>query len=353
MTPRILFVAAVAISIMAPALTAGAGPAPTVAPSAATITPAQLDAVLAPIALYPDALLAQMLMAATYSTEIEEADQWLKESANARLRGDGLVTALEPRPWDPSVKALVPFPETIEMLATRPAWIAQFGRAFAAAPAPVMSAIQRLRRQAIATGKLTSAPRQLVQEQSGAIVITPADPAVIYVPVYNPALVFGAWAYPDYPPMFIEPPVGFRVTGADIETGIGFSVGFGVIRPLWGWAHPVWGSGDIDIDTAAYNRINRYGPHASASVWHHEPHPTGYFHITPSEVSPQLPPARQERAVPASKPPARSHDHAKNSLESHRESHHTKNRAKPVKSAAAHRHDKSRHDKNHHDKHHH
>jgi hypothetical protein len=265
--------------------------APAQTPPVATI-----DAMVAPVALYPDALLTPLLMAATYPAELAEAAQWLKVESNARLRGDALVAALEPRPWAPSVKALVPFPETLTMLATRPEWTGPLGKAFAAEPAAVMTEIQKLRHEALATGKLRSTPRMLVATQGADIVIAPADPAVVYVPVYNPALVYGAWPYPDNPPQFIEPPPGFRVSGADIEIGIGFSVGFGTIAPLWGWAHPVWDKGEIAIDTAAYNRINRYGPHVSAATWRYEPHATGYFHITQEEVAPPAPPPRKSLA---------------------------------------------------------
>jgi hypothetical protein len=282
-------------ALVALVLILAAAPAPAQTSSA---TPAgRVEAMVAPVALYPDALLTPLLMAATYPAEIAEAQQWLKPESNARLRGDALVAALEPRPWAPSVKALVPFPETLAMLATRPDWTDQLGKAFAADPALVMATVQKLRHQAVATGALKSSPRLLVQTQGAAIVIAPADPAAVYVPVYNPALVYGAWPFPNFPPKFIEPPPGFRASGADIETGIGFSVGFGTIAPLWGWAHPAWDSGKVEIDIAAYNRINRYGPHVSAETWRYEPHPTGYFHITAAQVAPPAPPPRKSAAA--------------------------------------------------------
>jgi hypothetical protein len=272
-------------------LAAARAPAQIAAPAGA------VDAMVAPVALYPDALLTPLLMAATYPAELAEAAQWLKLESNARLRGDALVAALEPQPWAPSVKALMPFPETLDMMATRPDWTARLGGEFAADPALVLAEVQKLRRQAIATGKLKSSPWLRVETQGASIAIAPADPAVVYIPVYNPALVYGAWPDPDNPPKFIEPPSGFRVSGADIETGIGFSVGFGTIAPLWGWAHPAWDSGKVEIDIAAYNRINRYGPHVSAETWRYEPHPTGYFHITAAQVAPPAPPPRKSAAA--------------------------------------------------------
>ena len=289
-----------ALSLILPAAPASAqtGAAPPVG---------QIDAAVAPVALYPDALLTPLLMAATYPDEVAEADGWLGEAHNATLKGDALVAALEPRPWDPSVKALVPFPVTLDMMAARPAWMALLGHAVIAAPAAVTAEIQKLRRQAIAVGKLKSSPRLTVRDEGGVIAIAPADPAVVYVPVYNPALVFAAWPYPDFPPVFIEPPPGFEVSGADIETGIGFSVGFGVVAPLWGWAHPDWQGGTVAIDVAVYNRINRYGPHVAAGTWHHEPHGTGYFHIAQDQVTPVTPPAKHGHERAAAKPKHGSH----------------------------------------------
>jgi hypothetical protein len=281
-------------------------PAPVPAARQANLPVGQIDALVAPVALYPDALLTPLLMAATYPGEIAEAAAWLKPETNARLRGDALVAALEPRPWAPSVKALVPFPETLTMLATRPAWAGALGTAFAAEPTIVLAEVQTLRHRAAAAGKLKPSPRLKVEMQGAAIAIAPADPAVVYVPVYNPSLVYGAWPYPDYPPQFIEPPPGFRASGADFQTGIGFSIGFGVIAPLWGWAHTDWASGAIAIDTQAYNRINRYGPHVSATLWHHEPHSTGYFHIA-QQPAPPPPTAKHApkaaHAVAAKHPP--------------------------------------------------
>ncbi|HEY5209309.1 MAG TPA: DUF3300 domain-containing protein [Stellaceae bacterium] len=289
----------------------------------ATISAGQLNALVAPVALYPDPLLTPLLMAASYPAEIAEAAAWLNSETNARLRGDALVAALLPRPWAPSVKALVPFPETLTMLATRPEWTGALGKAFAADPAAVLTAVQTLRHRAAASGKLTSSPRLDVRVVGAALAIMPADPSMIYIPVYNPALVYGAWADPNFPPKFIEPPPGFRVSGADLETGIGFSVGFGVIAPLSGWAHPDWAAGTVTIDTAAYNRINRYGPHVSATLWHHEPHPTGYFHIAQQPAPP--PPVAKHPAKLAAKErhhvARHGHEKSRHAAKSHARGH--------------------------------
>jgi hypothetical protein len=257
----------------------------------------QIEATVAPVALYPDALLTPLLMAATYPDEVAEAAAWLAEAHNQKLKGDALAAALEPRPWDPSVKALVPFPVILDMMAARRDWMKELGAMVIAAPASVAAAVQTLRHQAIADGRLKSSPRLRVRDTGSVVTIALADPAVLYIPVYNPALVFGAWTYPDYPPMFIEPPPGFDVSGADIQNGVGFSVGYGVVAPLWGWAHADWSNGAVEVDTAAYNRINRYGPHVAASIWHHEPHATGYFHITQAQITPPTPTGNHDQAA--------------------------------------------------------
>jgi hypothetical protein len=280
MTRNSAAIAALSLCLLALALVSPAS-AQTQAPSVP-----EVDALLAPIALYPDPLLMPLLMAASYPDEVEEAQEWLAHPENARLRGDALVAALTPRPWDPSVKTLVPFPETLGMLAGRPEWMRRLGTAFAASPTTVLAEIQKLRHAAVATGFLKSSPRMTVTAVDKAIALTPADPAVVYVPVYNPALVFGPWPYPDHPPGFIEPPAGFRAGGADMSRGIGFSIGFGVVASLWGWSHPDWAQGTVTINTAAYDRIDRYGPHVASNVWHHETHGTGYFHITQAEITP-------------------------------------------------------------------
>jgi hypothetical protein len=294
MTRNWAAIAALSLCLLALALVSPAR-AQTQAPSVP-----EVDALLAPIALYPDPLLMPLLMAASYPEEVEEAQEWLAHPENARLRGAALVAALTPRPWDPSVKTLVPFPETLGMLAGRPEWMRSLGHAFAASSATVLAEIQKLRRAAMSTGFLKSSPHMTVTTTAdNAVNIRSADPAVVYVPVYNPALVFGAWPYPEHPPGFIEPPAGFRVAGADMSRGIGFSIGFGVEASLWGWSHPDWAHDTVAIDTAAYERIDRYGPHVAAAVWHHETHGTGYFHITQAEITPT--PAKHAHARVAAK----------------------------------------------------
>ena len=166
----------------------------------------QLDQLLAPIALYPDPLLAQILMAATYPLEIVKANRWFRDPRHAGLSGDELAAALESESWDPSVKALVNVPQILMMMDANLDWTEELGDAFVGQQAEVMDAIQRLRHQAAAAGALWSNPQQNVAEEGQGIAIEPANPAYIYPPLYNPGLVYGPWPSPEFPPLDIVPP---------------------------------------------------------------------------------------------------------------------------------------------------
>ena len=237
-------------------------------PGAQLYSPQQLDQMLAPIALYPDSLLTQILMASTYPTEIVEADRWLQDPRNAAIHGDMLVAVLTPLQWDPSVKSLIPFPQLVRQLNDNLDWTQSLGTAFAGQQGDVMGRVQVLRAQAAAAGTLVSTPQLRVTRESTAWVIEPADPSLVYVPVYNPELVYGRWGYVDYPPVFFAPEPGFFV--GDIGPGIGYSVGFGVVGPLWGWGHPSWGGGGISINNAYYSRISYNHSSFSGGSWRHE-----------------------------------------------------------------------------------
>jgi Protein of unknown function (DUF3300) len=228
----------------------------------------QLDQMLAPIALYPDSLLTQILMASTFPIQVVEAERWIQDPGHAALRGDALVAALQPIQWDPSVKSLVPFPQILKLLNDRLDYTQSLGTAFANQQSDVMAQVQVLRAQAEANGKLTSTPQLAVAHQGPAIVIEPANPAVVYVPVYDPAVIYGTWAYAAYPPVFFEPPVGFFV--GTVGVGIGFSVGFGIVGPLWGFGHPVWGERSIFINNEIYSRISfDHAAFVGGASWHH------------------------------------------------------------------------------------
>lgn len=295
------------------------------AASAPQYDAAQLDQLLAPIALYPDALLAQILMASTYPLEVVEAARWVEDPAHAALKGNELVSALEPLGWDPSVKALVPFPSVLQMMNSRLDWIQKLGDAFLAQQADVMDAVQRLRRQAQSAGTLVSTPQQTVTTEGETIVIEPASPDVLYVPAYDSGVVYGPWPYPDYPPYFFPPPLIYYY--GPLLTGIQFSVGFVIVHTFWGWHHPDWRHHRIDIDAHRVNVINRYSiehfrhPPFEGHAWAHDPwHRVGVPYRSPQvreRFEPKLPGSPQNRyeyrgherppstvRVPPAQPPA-------------------------------------------------
>jgi hypothetical protein len=206
----------------------------------------ELEQMLAPLALYPDSLLSQILMASTYPLEIVQAERWVK--ANQNLKGDAMAKALEEQDWDPSVKSLVNFPDVLAMLSDKLDWTEDLGDAFIGQQKEVMDTIQKLRGKAEAAGQLQSTAEQTVtvepQGQSQVIVIEPASPEVIYVPAYNPTVVYGGWPYPSYPPYPYHPP-GYVLGTAAVSFGLGVACG-----AAWGyaWGDCDWHHGDIDID---------------------------------------------------------------------------------------------------------
>jgi len=234
--------------------------------TSSTFKAEQLDQLLAPIALYPDALLAQILMAATYPLEIVKADRWLQYPAHANLQGDQLAAAIETEAWDPSVQSLVPFPRILRMMDGALDWTEQLGNAVAAQQADVMDAIQRLRHQAAAAGTLWSNAEQQVTTERQGIVIEPANPEFIYPPVYSPA-VYGPWPYPDYPPIDISPPE--FGAGFPLPFGIGFGVGFAVVQPLWRWCAFDWGQRRIQLDIEKFNTVNHHRAGIGTDTWQH------------------------------------------------------------------------------------
>ncbi len=277
----------------APTATAAVDPADAdVPPATASVETvfdtAQLDQMVAPIALYPDPLLAQVLMAATYPGDVADAARW--SEAHPDASGDDAVKQVADQPWDPSVQSLVAFPQALATLGQDPAWVQNLGDAFLAQPDAVMDAVQRLRRQARDAGNLASNEYQQVSVEplaadapaapapvaTGAasteptvartetIVIEPTDPEVVYVPSYNPTTVYGTWAYPSYPPVYYPPPPRYYQPGSALVNGMMFGVGVAVVDSLWGepdWGYHggYWGHGGgnyIDIDVNRYNRIN-------------------------------------------------------------------------------------------------
>ena len=236
----------------------------------------ELDQLAAPIALYPDPLVAQILMASTYPLEIVQAARFAKE--NAKLTGDPLNQALKNQTWDDSVKSLVAFPQVLSMMDSKLDWTQKLGDAFLAQQKELMVAVQRLRAQAQTTGNLKSTAEQTVTVEAAAaapagapapppapaqaspqvvvqqapptiITIVPTNPQVIYVPTYNPTVVYGAWPYPAYPPYAYYPP-GY-VAGAAFSFAAGVAVG----SALWGNCN--WHGGDVNVNVNNYNNYTK------------------------------------------------------------------------------------------------
>ena len=219
--------------------------------AAGSLSPEELEQIAAPIALYPDALLAQALMAATYPLEVVMAARFAR--TNPGLKGEALDEALTAQNWDDSVKSLVVFPQVLSMMDEQLAWTQKLGDAFLAQRAELMDAIQRLRARAQAEGTLASTPQQVVTVEptpgQPIIGIEPAASGVVYVPTYDPLVVYGPWPYPAYPPYYYYPP-GW-VVGAFFTFGVGIVVG----TALWGRCD--WHHHRIDLDVDRYRRFTR------------------------------------------------------------------------------------------------
>ncbi len=243
-------------------------------PPAQALPPDQLANLVAPVALYPDSLLSQVLVAATYPLEIVEAGQWLQQNRN--LRGAQLVEAARQQNWDASIQALVVFPDVITRLNSDIRWTTDLGNAFLSQQADVMDAVQHLRAQASQAGRLKSnAQVNVTTETQGgqaAIDIQPADPQVVYVPVYNPAYIWGPPAYGFYPPLFY-PEIGFGFGfGPGIYIG-GFFGGLG--WGGWGWG-PSWFGHSIYVNNYFFHRYGFNDFHGGGAfqgrgAWAHDP----------------------------------------------------------------------------------
>ena len=217
----------------------------------AKVSSQQLDSLTAPIALYPDALLAQVLMATTFPQQVQDAAAWSK--ANPKLQGDDAVKAVASEPWDPSVQSLVAFPQVLATMSAKPDWVTQIGNAFLAQPNDVMDSVQRLRNKAHAAGNLQTTEQQKVVVEQSTIQIVPANPQVVYVPTYNPTVVYGTWPYPAYPPVYMPPPLGYPVASG-LAAGLAFGTGVAIANSLWGGFN--WNTHDVNVNVNRYNNIN-------------------------------------------------------------------------------------------------
>ena len=243
----------------------GAAPAPVavttpVTTTAKTFSQQDLDQILAPIALYPDALLAQIFMASTYPLEVVEAARWVQ--AHPNLKEKDLEEAMQAQTWDPAVKALTAVPQVLEQMNDKLDWTQKLGDAFLAQQQDVMKTVQSLRAKAKAAGNLESSKEQVVKtEQDGSqtnYVVESATPEVVYVPIYNPYVVYGVWWYP-YPPYYLYPPHYVY------PPHVAFTVGIFVGAAIWG--HCNWHGSYVSVHVSHYNSFNR--THIDNPNWNH------------------------------------------------------------------------------------
>lgn len=232
-------------------------------PAAKTFSQQELDQLAAPIALYPDALLAQIFMASTYPLEVVEAARWSK--ANPKVSGQALEAAMASQPWDPAVKSLTSVPQVLQQMNENLSWTQKLGDAFLAQQDDLMNTVQALRARADAAGNLKTTEQQVVMtETQGSqtiYVVQSPNPEVVYVPTYNPSVVYGSWWYPTppyymYPPSYVYPP------------GLAFATGVLVGAAIWGNCNWGWGGrNNVNINVNRYNSFNR--TNISNQNWNH------------------------------------------------------------------------------------
>ena len=259
-------------------------------PASTALTNPQLDQLTAPVALYADPLVGMILIAATYPLEIVEAERWLQDPVNATVKGADLANALRQESWDPSIKSLVAFPQILEAMNDDMEWTERIGDAFLAQQDAVMDSIQRLRQRAATDGVLKSTPQQTLSTEDQNIAIEPADPITVYVPYYDPSVVYGDWPWAEYPPVYFVPPVGIIIGAGAV---ICFGSGNLIVGPLWGWNHWDWRNHRLDIVPGPFGASPtplRSGP------WEHDP---GHRHGMPYRNA--ILAARYEKASEASR----------------------------------------------------
>src|SRR5277367_4265534 len=223
----------------------------------APLTTEELQGLVAPIALYPDSLVAQVLGAASFPDQVVAATNFLKQ--NSSLSGSPLMYAVDPQPWDPSVKAMTQFPSVLDNMAKNLSWTSTLGEAYATQGPEVMAAVQVLRAKAQAAGNLASGSQLTVVQQSPqVIVIQSANPQVVYVPMYNPAVVYGyPYVVPGY--VYVPPPAGAAV----VAFGLGIAVG-AMMSSSYGWGYSSWACGWHGTTAVVYHGGAYYGN----SAWH-------------------------------------------------------------------------------------
>src|SRR5882672_10689821 len=247
---------------------------------AASIPPEQLESLVAPIALYPDPLLSQTLVASTYPLEIIQLQQWLGK--NKTLKDKALADAVQKEPWNASIQAMAALPDVVKQMAENIKWTTDLGNAFLAQQSDVMDAVQRMRKKAQEGGNLKCSEQQKVETKEVAskqvIIIEQQNPEVVYVPSYNPTVVYGAPVYP-YPPIYYPPSTGAVIAASAISFGVGVAIGAAWGGGGWGW-NTGWGHNDINVNVN--NNFNRNtninnisGNRGGNRTWQHNPQHRG------------------------------------------------------------------------------
>jgi hypothetical protein len=228
----------------------------------------ELEQLAAPVALYPDELLTQIMMASTYPLEVVQAARWME--SRKKQKPEQIQAEAEKQPWDPSVQALTAFPDVLDMMNTKLDWTQKLGDAVLAQQKDFMAAVQHLRKQAEAAGNLKSSEQIKVVKETETIIIQSANPTVVYVPQYNPTVVYGTWPYPAYPPYYYPSP--YYPPGYALGAGIAFGVGVAIVGGAWN-NYPDWHGGDININRNTNINVNNtnINRNAGGNKWEHNP----------------------------------------------------------------------------------
>jgi len=296
--------------LLAPGITYAQTQPPPLPPPGQTLSPDQLDDLVAPVALYPDPLLSQLLVASTYPLEVVQAYQWLQR--NPGLQGPSLTQAAQQQNWDASVQALVMFPDVLKRLNDDVTWTTNLGNAFLAQQQDVMDAVQRMRAKAQQAGKLASTPQEDVvtgnENGQPEIQIEPTNPDVIYVPVYDPVWIWGLAVWYPYP-LWFWPPRSVIYGGLGFGFGLGINVGFFFGAGWhgwggWGW-HPGWRDHTVVVNNSFIHQYNfntaRIGNVHGTSTWAHDPaHRQGVPYTRPELNQQYRANVRQNLAPPPS-----------------------------------------------------
>jgi hypothetical protein len=269
---------------------------------ASSFSKEQLEQLAAPIALHPDPLLSQILMASTYPTEVVQAARWVRE--NAKVTGQALQDAMQKQSWDPSVKALTAVPQTLQMMSDKLDWTQQLGDAFLGQQAELLAAVQVLRQRAEAAGHLKSTDQQKVNKSSktvgstttSVITIEPTNPDYLYVPIYDPRVCYGDWPYPAYEPFYWYP---YGFTGSGI---VAFAGAIAVGSALWGRVD--WWRDRVNINPNRFNQFNR--TNIADGTWRHDARHRGNVPYRDAKVAGQFGDAKRTAAREAYRDKAES-----------------------------------------------